>query len=161
MSSVKLEDQLVTKDSQTSESPITKLDEIALRLAEREREPAKALIYTSLKPNQGHAQGDLKIQYLGSGISSELRNGVKPCQWSDTHSIGGTSHILYGDVQLFEPIEAHPLVSNLLFADVGFQVQHDEHAWVSFNQPGWYALRFDRTGAVPAAEIAKPFRTVD
>jgi hypothetical protein len=62
---------------------------------------------------------------------------------------------------LFEPINQHPLITNILFSDTGFEVRHDEHSWVQFRQPGWYAFRFDRTGAVKPEEIGRPLRVVD
>lgn len=144
--------------------PFSKLEEIEANLAFRENEPMGIVLYEDLKQGEGHAQGDLKIQFLGDMISSQLRESIEPVDSMfarKAYSIAGTSHALHGEATLFSPINEHPLISNLLYTDSGFEVRHDEHSWVQFRQPGWYALRFDRTGAVKPEQIGKPLRTVD
>lgn len=151
------------KQDQVAAQPQSKLEEMVANLEFRENEKLAIVRYEDLKVGEGHAQGDLKIQFLGE-IDDQVRNQLTKLEEFRIHEgtpIADTSHLMHGPMTLFKPTDEHPLIANLLFTNSGFEVRHDEHSWVQFTQRGWYAFRFDRTGAEPEHQIGRPLRTAD
>lgn len=140
-----------------------------------EEQQGGEIVYEDLSVSEGHAQGDIKVQFLGEEFEERTRwltkdASVQLGEQFCVHSQAGSdfeSHLFdpIRDVEVYRtPNQSHPLVG--LFCRVGddgrFAVRHPEHRDAVFTQPGWYVIRFDRQGTTNVESLAAPvLRRVD
>lgn len=107
-------------------------------------------VYETASENETHWQGDIGVQYLGTQ-KPELK--IKETKIMNAQlapgSNKGSRHILenISRCETFVLSVAHPLVGYIIKSDDGVEVSHPEHGDCIMNEPGWYAIRYQRAYA--------------
>jgi len=118
--------------------------------------------YRNLKPGEGHSQGDQYIQYLGDYKLNTALTRLLECKGEIRRLEVDGSHVLSGDLIQYEFRRPNSLISHVVFNRGTMVNEHPEHAWEYFEQPGWYVVRWQRSGVLTDAEAeAEVKRAID
>lgn len=126
------------------EQTIKELQEHAENIKQVEKQ-----VYETMSVNDGHWQGDLGVQFLGTKFDTSNFNEVKVPEKLVEGSNVGSRHILSKDIKVAKAWRANvnPLVLYVLHAPNGLRVDHPTHGDVECREPGFYAIRAQRAFA--------------
>lgn len=154
----------ILEQSQTtlSEGPQNMTDLIAAKL-ESAVPVSTHRVYRDLQAGQfgceGYCQGDVMPQYLGQSLPDNLRTAMQGVGNFIEVEVGTTGHMLLsldsGGLDVFKPVMSHPLIPMFVYTRGGFTIRHGEHAYATFEQTGWFALRLQRDGMLREEELAR------
>ena len=89
-------------------------------------------------------QGDVEIVFIGTSKPDELTETSVPSQLAPG-TTKGSRHILEATgVTAYELGRPSPLDGPVLHCPNGLTVTHPEHGDITMNEPGWYAIVYQR-----------------
>lgn len=92
-------------------------------------------------------QGDIEVRFLGLEKPDGLREVPLPQQLAPGTTKGSRHGLVGEEITAYELTNAQPLEGPVLHCPSGLTVPHPEHGDITMNEPGFYAITYQRAFA--------------
>lgn len=107
-----------------------------------------AKVVETCSKNDAWRQGDIEIRFLGGERPAQPMKEIEvPSQLAPGTTKGSRHGLLGNGIQAFQMEDANPLEGPVLHCPSGLTVPHPEHGDITINEPGWYAVTYQRAFA--------------